>query len=144
MVTFVLADVGLGPIIRDPAVPLLVSLGLFVAIVVSEGAVLWAFRRKSWGRSLLHAFIMNLVSTIVGFVLAVLYLLLLTQLLISLSSGIRLTLFVLATWLSSVLIEGLVLRGLKWEGNARTWKALVVANIVSYLILAGAMVSLRW
>ncbi|MDX2214537.1 MAG: hypothetical protein SFY66_14695 [Oculatellaceae cyanobacterium bins.114] len=135
MVTIVIADVGLGPIARDPAIPLLVSVGLFVAIVMIEGAVLWAFRRKSLGRSLLHALIMNLVSTVIGVVLTALYFLLISQILVSAPAALRVGLFLLSTWVSSVLIEGLVLLGLKWENQLKTWQAVMVANALSYILL---------
>ncbi|MBD2465820.1 hypothetical protein H6G89_33060 [Oscillatoria sp. FACHB-1407] len=140
MVTVVLADVALGPIASNPAIPLLVSLGLLVAIVVVEGVILWAFRRKSWGRSLLHALIMNLVSTVLGFVLAAFYFFLLNQILESAPPALQLSVFLLATWATSVLLEGLVLLGLKWENRAKTWQAVAVANLLSYVLLGLFMV----
>lgn len=152
MLALVLADVGLGPIAREPTTPVLVSLGLFTTIVVSEGWVLWAFRRKSLGRlphwgncfaSLLDALIMNTVSTVIGFGLTVLTVVFPTEVLRSLPSPILLGLFVLTTWGLSVLIEGLVLQWRKWNGAK--WQAAAVANAVSYgLLVLVILTSLGW
>lgn len=124
--TVVLADVAVG---IAPGVSAILF-GLCIAIVVIEGAVLWIFRRKSIGRSLLHSLAMNVVSTVIGIVLAGFYSSLLNQ-----EPPLGFVIFLIVTWASSVLIEAGVLLGLRWDNNRKTWQAVAVANILSYVLL---------
>jgi hypothetical protein len=112
---------------------LLLAGGLFFAVfsigtLVIESLALWLLKWGSFGRSLLASFLMNLASTIVGFIL----------LAFSFYVGNFYTLF-LVEFLLSVLIEGGVLMLLKRDAARQNWSASFVANVASYVFLAVAL-----
>jgi hypothetical protein len=119
-----------------PGIYLLVG-GVFFAVfsigtLVIESLALWLLKWASFGRSLLASFLMNLASTIVGFIL----------LAFSFYVANFYTLF-LVEFLLSVLIEGGVLMLMKKGAARQNWIASLVANAASYGFLAVALLVLN-
>jgi hypothetical protein len=95
---------------------------LFFLIVFLEAVALQWLKWAAFRPALRASFFMNLVSTLVGFlVLAFVNSLGVVGLAIS--------------WALSVLIEGDVLMLLRRDGGRQNWRAALVANLASYLIL---------
>jgi len=118
--------------VAGPGVLFLVG-GIFFAVfsagtLVIETLALWLLKWNSFGRSLLAAFLMNLVSTIAGFIL----------LAFSFLIGNFYILFVVG-YLLSVLIEGGVLMLMKKGAARQNWIASLIANAASYGFLAVAL-----
>ena len=119
-----------------PATALLAG-GTFFAVfslctLLIETLALWLLKWGSFGRSLSASFVMNLASTIVGFVLVAL----------SLNAPDFTALFS-AGFLLSVLIEGVILMLLKKGAARQNWIASLVANVASYGFLAIAFLVLN-
>jgi len=133
MFPLLIADLGLGPIGRDPRVPIFASVGAFVLITLVEAAVLRWLGSKQFKFSLLDSFIMNTVSTLLGIGLA--FMVFLTPKVLSIfspSSGVE---FILFTWLLSAVIEFVVMRFLGWPATLKTFLVSAVANFFSYVTI---------
>ena len=117
----VLADVG-GPI-------LFAGFGIVAYLVLSllESIVLRLLKWGTYWRSLLASLLMNLPSTLVGFLLIWL---------VEFPRLNRLGIWlILAAWALSVAIEGGVLVLMKRDGGRQNWIAALAANTASYLLL---------
>jgi hypothetical protein len=136
-----LADVAVGPIffLFPPAGI------LFLVLVI--GIEAFILRRRQWGtgrESLKDAAIANLISTLIGVVPGVLLLLAAFQCSFpSQRNGFRTCTWVISPliilalmWGASVLIEGGVLLRMRHHLAGETWKTLVIANLVSYILLS--------
>ena len=122
--------------VAGPGVLLLAG-GIFFAVfsigtLVIESLALWLLKWGSFGRSLLASFLMNLVSTLAGFIL----------LAFSFLIGNFYILFVVG-YLLSILIEGGVLMLMKKDAARQNWIASLVANTASYGFLAVALLVLN-
>jgi hypothetical protein len=118
----VLADVG-GPI-------LFAGFGIVAYLVLSllESIVLRLLKWGTYWRSLLASLLMNLPSTLVGFLLIWL---------VEFPRLNRLGIWlILAAWALSVAIEGGVLVLMKRDGGRQNWVAALAANTASYLLLS--------
>ncbi len=118
--------------VAGPGVLLLAG-GIFFAVfsigtLVIETLALWLLKWNSFGRSLLAAFLMNLVSTVFGFVLFGLSIF-----------GVNFYVIFLLGFFLSVLIEGGVLMLMKKGAARQNWIASLVANAASYGFLAVAL-----
>jgi hypothetical protein len=128
----VLLDV-IGPAVlvdlAGPSLPVIVIglLVLFLGIPLIEAAVYMAFKWGNFKRSYTDAFLVNLITTIVGFGLLVVQPNLQRGNVLSQPGGFLVVAFVL-----SVLIEGAVLLRLKRHPARRTWLVAIVSNVVSY------------
>lgn len=99
-----------------------------IGTLVVESLALWLLKWSSFGRSLLAAFLMNLVSTVFGSVRFGPSIL-----------GINSYVIFLLMFLLSVLIEGGVLMLMKRGAARQNWIASLVANAASYGFLAVAL-----
>jgi hypothetical protein len=133
--TVVLLDV-VGPaVLAEVAGPslLVVVIGLFVlflGIPLIEAVVYLALKWGDFKRSYKDAFLVNLITTIVGFILIAVQ--------PSLSRGNALNTpsgFLMVAFGLSVLIEGAVLLRLKRHPARQTWLVAVASNVVSYALL---------
>jgi hypothetical protein len=131
----VLLDV-IGPaVLAEVAGPslLVVVIGLFVlflGIPLIEAVVYLALKWGDFKRSYKDAFLVNLITTIVGFILIAVQ--------PSLSRGNALNTpsgFLMVAFVLSVLIEGAVLLRLKRHPARQTWLVAIASNVVSYALL---------
>jgi hypothetical protein len=123
----VLADVG-GPI-------LFAGFGIvgYLALSLLESIVLRLLKWGTFRRSLLASLLMNLPSTLVGF-------LLIWQVEFSRLNRLQF-LLIPAAWALSVAIEGGVLVLMKRDGGRQNWMAALAANTASYLLLLAQRVA---
>ena len=109
-----------------------VGLGLLVAwylvVIVIEAVVLLVMRWAGFWRSLLAAFLMNTLTTLVGFLLAGAFLL-------TYERWVWVAAYLVA-WLLSVVMEWGVLALMDRTKIRRAFAASLVANIITYLGLA--------
>ena len=111
--------------------------GLFFAVfslctLLVETLALWLLKWGPFGRSLLAAFVMNLASTMVGFVLVAF------SFYAADFTALYLVGFVLSVW-----IEGAILMLFKKGAARQNWIASLVANVASYGLLAIAWLGLN-
>jgi len=117
----VVADTG-GPI-------LLAGFGIvaYLIVFVIESIVLRLLKWGTFWRSLLASLLMNLPSTLAGFLLIGL---------VGFSRLNRLGIWLIpTTWALSVAIEGVMLVLMKRDGGRQNWTASLAANTASYLLL---------
>ena len=128
----VLLDV-IGPAVlvdvAGPSLPVIIIglIVLFLGIPLIEAGVYMAFKWGNFKRSYTDAFLVNLITTIVGFGLLVVQPNLQRGNLLSQPQG-----FLVVAFGVSVLIEGAVLLRLKRHPARRTWLVTIVSNVVSY------------
>jgi hypothetical protein len=128
----VLLDV-IGPAVlvdvAGPSLPVIVIglLVLFLGIPLIEAGVYMAFKWGNFKRSYKDAFLVNLITTLVGFGLLVVQPNLQRGNVLSQPAG-----FLVVAFGLSVLIEGAVLLRLKRHPARLTWLVAIVSNIVSY------------
>ncbi|HXM02066.1 MAG TPA: hypothetical protein VN939_05655 [Chthoniobacterales bacterium] len=128
----ILADVALPIYLGQPALFLFSLLG-FALIVLIEGAVLHLLRWGSWKIAFVHAFIINLVTSLIG-----------TGLLILFGDGqiqqIPLPALFIGAFFLTVIVETIELKVLRLSVSfSRVTVNSLLANIFSYLFL-GAMI----
>jgi hypothetical protein len=108
-----------------------VGLGLglvsFAAVIVIEAVVLWGLRWAGLWRSLLAAFLMNLLTTLVGFVFL--------GVLLAPDNWLLWLLIWFVAWLLSVALEWGVLALMDRQKLRRAFVASLVANAATYLPL---------
>jgi hypothetical protein len=128
----ILMDAG-GPVIAIAAFGV-AGLIILPVIFIVEAIVMVLMKWGTFGRSLLDAVIMNVVSTLFGLIGVCGFLFNGPQLALpsGLAGGI---LFVLVTWAISVGIEGAVLSLLKRHPRRQTWLTALAANTTSYALL---------
>ena len=128
----VLLDV-IGPAVlvdlAGPSLPVIVIglLVLFLGIPLIEAVVYMAFKWGNFKRSYKDAFLVNLITTLVGFGLLVVQPNLQRGNVLSQPQG-----FLVVAFGLSVLIEGAVLLRLKRHPARRTWLVAIASNVVSY------------
>jgi hypothetical protein len=117
-------------VLADAGAPILFAgfgIVAYLVIFLIESIVLRLLKWGTFRRSLLVSLLMNLPSTLVGF------------LLIWLAGFSRLNRLggwlVLPTWALSVAIEGGVLVLMNREGGRQNWTASLAANTASYVLL---------
>jgi hypothetical protein len=118
-----MADVVVGPVFWLAG--LMAAGVLLVMIVLLEGVVLRLLNWASFGRSLWDALLMNLGSAVPGLLVALAGI-----------SGILVDMTwigFLVAFLLSAAIEGGILMLLKRRPRGETWRAALLANLVSYL-----------
>ena len=118
--------------VAGPGVYLLAG-GVFFTVfsigtLVIESLALWLLKWDTFGRSLLAAFLMNLASTICGFILFVPFLL-----------GVNYLIIFLVGLPLSLLIEGGILMLMKKGSTRQNWIGALVANVASYGFLGIAL-----
>ncbi len=124
--------------------PMLVMIGgiigviLFPGVVLVEAVLLRALKWKSFWVALLDAFLMNVVTALIGLALPSLFLV--NESLLGMLVGLGIA------WVLSTGIEGLVLMGInalrkenKLAGK-QLWLGSLAANSASYLLLGSVMV----
>lgn len=148
------------PFLADVAVvPMIVSGGalygsiLFVLVVVLESLVLWRLKWGTLRRSFVDTLIANAVSTILGLVVySAIFSVGYACRSVPYSDGVHVVtscgwdispiiVFILL-WAASVAIEGGVLLLLRRHPPRQTWKASIIGNVVSYLLLSPFFVAL--
>lgn len=131
----VLLDV-IGPAVvaevAGPSVLALVisTIVLLLGIPLIEAGVYMALNWGNFKRSYKDAFLVNLITTLVGVVLGVVMPNLFRDNPLSSPSA-----FLVAAFVLSVLIEGAILVRLKRQAAGRTWLVAVASNVVSYALL---------
>ena len=119
----VLFDVpGPGLLIAGALIGFLGLVILTIVITLIEAAVLFWLKWDSFKRALLAAFLMNVVSTILGLFIAA----------PMLSFGF---VGLLAAFVVSIVVEGIVLVLMKRGAARQNWIAVVVVNLASYLLV---------
>ena len=129
----IIADVAVGP--AFVLVGLLFGARLFIPVVAAEALVLRLLKWGSFWRCLRDSLIVNFATTLVGLVLAVVFLSV---------EWYTWPPFILGVmgWALSILIEACLLGWLEHYEVRRTDIAAVAINTVSYLLLAGFVVFL--
>ena len=150
----VLADAGLGPLFRNPAVPMLALAILSMLVVVSEAGILLGMKWGTFARSLLVSLLMNVASTLAGILTSILLGFLLPVFSVFLVENplVESFFFLLADWgiggllffvalflllffTISVLVEAGVLFLIDKQPARQIWRVAIAVNLVSYLIL---------
>jgi len=104
-----------------------------LVVILVEAGVLALLKWRPFGRSLLASLVMNLVSTLVGFLPGVIYSL-------NQQPGMGfMLLWLFAAWALSVVIEGLILSAFNREAGRQNWLAALLTNLVSYLLILGPL-----
>ncbi len=118
--------------VAGPSVPVLIigAIVLLLGIPLIEAGVYLALKWGNFKRSYKDAFLVNFVTTLVGFLLAALLPNLIRDNPLSSPSA-----FLVAAFILSVLIEGAILVRLKRQAAGRTWLVAVASNVVSYALL---------
>ena len=131
----VLLDV-IGPAVlvevAGPSAPVLIigAIVLLLGIPLIEALVYLALKWGNFKRSYKDAFLVNLITTLVGVALGVVMPNLFRDNPLSSPSA-----FLVAAFALSVLIEGAILVRLKRQPAGRTWLVAVASNVVSYALL---------
>ena len=131
----VLLDV-IGPAVlvevAGPSAPVLIigAIVLLLGIPLIEALVYLALKWGNFKRSYKDAFLVNLITTLVGVALGVVMPNLFRDNPLSSPSA-----FLAAAFVLSVLIEGAILVRLKRQPAGRTWLVAVASNVVSYALL---------
>lgn len=101
------------------------GIAAFVVATVVETLILWRLRWGTFLYSLLTSFLMNLASTVVGFMIA-------NQFIIDLTTGIFLLLFII-----SVVLEGGIMLAMNQSRHEveKVWRLAVISNVISYILL---------
>ncbi len=101
------------------------GIAAFVVATVVETLILWRLRWGTFLYSLLTSFLMNLASTVVGFMIA-------NQFIIDLTAGIFLLLFII-----SVVLEGGIMLAMNQSRHEveKVWRLAVISNVISYILL---------
>ncbi|MCC7400391.1 MAG: hypothetical protein IT214_02805 [Chitinophagaceae bacterium] len=101
---------------------------ILLAVILIEAVVMLLFRLNRFGKVLFHSFLVNLASTVLGF-------LLFTKM-ISLNDSVSYLSQWLIFYLATVVIEGLVMM-LLYSGRSKgkIWSVTVVMNLASYIFL---------
>ncbi|MCP4422407.1 MAG: hypothetical protein GY805_37840 [Chloroflexi bacterium] len=108
---------------------LFAGIAAFVISFVSEAILLRLMEWGSWLYATITSFIMNLASTIAGFVLA-------SFGLDALNDSGDWIMALIATWFLSFLIEGLILKIMRRNSGAPSiWSISALVNIVSYVLI---------
>jgi hypothetical protein len=126
----ILADAIAGPVVVLLGLAAFGLLVLLIALV--EAVVLWLLKWGGLWQALRDAFLMNVVSALVGFVL---------NLFAGDWDAISPLVPLLVAWLLSVLVEGAVLMLLRRHPPRLTWLAAVAANVASYAIIGLLMIT---
>lgn len=145
---FILADVAIGPMILLGGV--LAGLGLFIPVTLLESLVIWRMRWGTYRQSLIDSMLANLVSTLVGVVFFAVYYATTyrcetqesadkLQSVTNCGFAISPLVWLVATALLSIVIEGLVLQWRKNYAPRITWDAAIAANVASYVLLAALL-----
>lgn len=114
----------------------------FVVATVVESIVLW---RSGWGsflNSLLTSFIMNLASTIVGYLLTAFFIPNFAEdAFDTMGNGVFFLLFLLLFFLSLGL-EGVIMLGMGRSRNpaGKIWQMALNANVISYILMGIAFI----
>ena len=136
-------------ILLDAAGPVLLAFfGAFAAAValvlavVVEAGVLRVLRWASTGRCFLDSLLMNVASTVMGIVL------LMVAGSVASGSGVNPEdaalwwVLLAATFVLTVVIEAIALLLLHRGSGVRAWRASLVANVASYVLIAGLVILL--
>ena len=119
----ILYDVaGPGTLIAGALFGLLSLIGLTLVITLIEAMVLFWLKWNRFWRSFLSALLMNIASTILGLFVAI----------PMLTFGF---VGVLAAFVVSVFVEGVVLILMKRGGPKQNWIAALLANLASYVLV---------
>jgi hypothetical protein len=128
-----LADL-LSPIYLSPPGLLVCSVISLAIIVLIEATVFRLLKWASWKVAFLHGFIINLVTSLIG---SGIVFLLGTE---RLAYSIPLPILLIATFLLTVVIEAIELKGLRSTAPfSRVFLNSVVANLFSYAFLGGVI-----
>ena len=112
----------IGTLLLDPT-----TVAIFLAfILLTESLILWGFDWGTYPVSLLHAFLMNLVSFVVVFFV----------LLFMPDAGIF---YIPTAVLLSIALEGFILMLLRRQETRKAWLVALVANLVSAVIVIAAV-----
>ena len=120
----IVADVAAGPVFLF--VGLIAGLAALLPIVLVEAVVLRLLNWGSFRRSLRDSVIVNVVTTIVGIVLGILF--------FPWYNSPPIVFGVLA-WVFSIVVEAFLLGLLEHNDARRTWMASALMNTVSYVLL---------
>lgn len=117
---------------------------MFVGVVLLEAIALRLLQWGSFWRSLLDSFLVNLVTTILGLFLpaGLSAIDMLSFLLPDFSLRSPVVFFLLGAM--SVAVEGVLLLWIRRRPAAETWRAALIANVVSYVALGGVLGWLAW
>ncbi len=117
MLSHILYDIPVLPIIL---ISLALGISVFAAIVLVETIALRLLKWAGFWRALLHAFIINIASSIFGVIINVL---------------IESIWSVLIALVLSIIIEGAALALIRRENSREVWRAAIIANIASYILI---------
>lgn len=116
---------------RQYLLALLLTGGVFVCVVLMEAAILFFFRINNFGRVLLHSFLLNAVSFIIGCIT-----LISDKVTDMANAGYGMMLKIGILFVGIVLIEGFILSKLNKEAPRKLiWLSTVMMNVIGFLIL---------
>lgn len=123
---FILAPLSVHPDAAGPA--LLVGLGVIAAIALGlvflvEALILWRLGWATFWRSLAGALVANIASSTVGLIFVLFW------------RPPTMTLFLVLSFAASVVVEAGVLTLFKRNAVAENWRASLIINAVSYVLL---------
>jgi len=125
-------DMGGGMIIALLGLAIGAAVLLFMGIVVVEAVILRLLDWPSIRTALLDSFQVNLVTTILGIFME-------SFDVVSMSYETWVML-----WVTSVIVEGVLLQAIRWQPVRKTWAASFVMNIVSYIAMYATLSLLDW
>jgi hypothetical protein len=137
-----LADVAIMPMIL--ATGLLSGVILLVIVTVTEAIILWRLKWGDFKRSLRDAGIANIASTLLGAAFSVIWFSTSFQCPMIPVGGhyekhcawtISPLVALVIMWALSVILEGAILLRRKQQPAQRAWRASLIANTVSYVVL---------
>lgn len=129
---YILAPLSVRPDAAGPA--LLVGLGILAAfalviIFLVEALILWRLGWANFWRSLAGALVANIASSAVGLIFVLFW------------RPPTLTLFLALSFVASVVVEAGILMLFKRDAVAENWRASLIINVVSY-VLVGLLMAL--
>lgn len=128
---YILAPLSIRPDAAGPA--LLVGIGLIAALALAiiflvEALILWRLGWATFWRSLAGALVANIASAAVGLIFVLFW------------RPPALTLFLVLSFVVSVVVEAGILILFKRNAVAENWRASLILNVVSYVLVGLLMV----
>lgn len=128
----ILADAGLSLVFKSPIESWALLGVVFLIISLVEALVLWRFKLASLSHSFWSSVGMNFASAVLGFVLTLLGPLMYVVFLLAPLGIAGSLLIVLLLWGLSIAVEAGVLLVLRWKPTRQVWKAVTLANTITY------------
>lgn len=104
----------------------------FLIVTLFESLILWKFKLSSLSQSISGSLVMNLASTLVGMALLLLGPLMYGLILLAPLGIFGTLLATVMLWTLAIAVEAGVLLSLQWQPRRQVWRAVAIANAVTY------------